>query len=90
MVVIAIFEMPGMTAGQYDEVDAALAKADARKPVGRIQHVAASTEDGWLVVDLWESDEQMAPFAEVLAPILEQHGVQPSEPRIYQVHNMIE
>lgn len=90
MVILAIFEMPGMTAGQYDEVDAALAEAGVREPEGRLQHVAAPTDDGWLVIDLWESEEQMGPFADVLAPVLEQFGVQSAEPRIYHVHNMIE
>lgn len=89
MAVIAIFEMPGMTAEQYDQIDTALAAVDLRPPTGRIYHVSAPTEDGWMVIDIWEDEDAMGPFAEVLIPILQEAGVQLPEPRILHSHNII-
>jgi hypothetical protein len=89
MAILAIFDVPGMTAEQYDGVDAELNAKGAREPEGRISHVAGPTDGGWLVVDTWESTEAMGAFAEVLMPILAEAGVQEPEPRILPVHNLI-
>lgn len=89
MAFVVVFEAPGMTASQYDAVDRALEAAGQRSPAGRLYHVAAPTDDGWLVVDVWESEDQLAQFSETLRPILEKAGAPLVQPRTFPAHNVI-
>ena len=90
MDIITIFNIPSMTQQRYDQVIKDLEAKGAGKPDGRLHHVGSSTETGWLVVDVWESEEKLGQFGEVLIPTLQAAGVTPVEPQIYPVHNMIE
>ncbi len=87
--ILVIFETPNMTAEQYNLVDNDLRAMRFSKPDGRIFHVAAATENGWYITDVWQSTELLDQFSKVLIPILEKNGVQPVQPRIYPVHNLI-
>ena len=87
--IIAVFELAGMTASQYDQVIKDLAAAGQGSPKGRLHHVAASKAGGWFVVDVWESPELLNEFAQTLMPILQQKGVTPPQPQVYPVHNII-
>jgi hypothetical protein len=89
MALVAIFDVPGMTAEQYDQTVRELEKAGLGNPDGRLYHVAASKDGGWFVVDVWESEEKFGKFGESLMPILQGAGVPPAEPKIYPVHNTI-
>ena len=88
MAVTVVFNVPGMTAGQYEQIIAGLDERGAASPDGRLFHVASATEGGWLVVDVWESEEKFGRFAEVLTPLVSAAGVQ-AQPQIYQTHNVI-
>lgn len=90
MAIIAVFEVPGMTADQFDEVWARLEEAGQAKPEGRTFHVAGPAEGGWLVVDVWESEERLGRFAETLMPVLAGVGVTPPRPRIHPVHYLLQ
>ncbi len=90
MAVTAVFEVPGMTSQQYDTVIKNLEARGAGAPDGRLYHVASPTPDGWLVVDVWESEEKLGKFAETLMPVLASAGVQPPAPKVYKAHNIIE
>jgi hypothetical protein len=53
-------------------------------------HVAAATDDGMLIVDIWESPEAFARFAdEQIAPAAGDIGMTGFEPRFIPVHNHI-
>jgi heme-degrading monooxygenase HmoA len=56
-----------------------------------VSHVAAVRSDGtFVVVDIWESPEAFAAFAEKeIAPAGEQIGLGPMEPRIHPVHSTL-
>jgi len=58
-------------------------------PPGRQFHVAARKGDGYLVVDVWESQVALDRFAQTLLPLLEQVGSTPFQPHIYPVHNIV-
>jgi hypothetical protein len=88
MAIAAVFEVPGMNADHFDRILAALKEAGQADPDGRLFHVAAPTDDGWLVVDVWESEEKLGAFAGVLMPIIAGVGVTPPQPRIAPVHYM--
>ena len=87
--IIAIFDAPGMTAAQYDEVMKDLEAAGAGNPKGRQSHVAASKEEGWLVVDVWESPDSLNQFASTLIPILQKNGITPPQPQVFPAHNIL-
>lgn len=89
MSIIAVFNMPSMTQQKYEQTLQELEAKGAGQPDGRLHHVGAPTDDGWLVVDVWESEEKLAQFGEVLIPTLVAAGVTPAEPEIHTVHNII-
>ncbi len=89
MSVVVEFNVPGMTSEQYDQTISSLEARGLEAPEGRLYHVAAPTDEGWFVVDVWESAETFRSFGEVLVPILMESGVTPVEPVIREVHNLI-
>jgi len=80
--VIAIFHATDMSEAQYHQVMTDLEKSGAAKPVGRISHTASAKGKGMLVIDQWESAEQLQQFAGTLMPILVRNGVTPPQPDV--------
>lgn len=89
MSIMVVFDVRGMTADQYDRVIHDLEKAGLAAPAGRQHHTAAAKGDGWLVVDVWDSPEELERFAQTLMPVLAQNGVNPPQPQVYPTHNII-
>lgn len=96
MAVAVVFEFPGMTQAQYEASavkvtggrGAVTSLSDWPVP-GIVSHTAAPTPDGWLVVDVWESEEAFERFAEFIVPTLEELGVPDAQPRIFPVHTVV-
>ena len=74
---------------QYDETTRKLEEAGAGSPPGRRYHCAFEGEGGIHVFDVWDSEETFAAFGQTLIPILTGAGVDPGEPHIAKVHNII-
>lgn len=89
MAVTVLFEVPGMSAQQYDNAMRQLAERNATAPSGRLYHVASVAPDGWLVVDVWNSPEELDQFAQILMPVLQSVGVTPPQPRVFPTHNIV-
>ena len=89
MAITAVFKVPTMTSEQYDKVIKELEVKGVGAPDGRLHHVASPDGGGLLVVDIWESEEKLDKFSQVLIPTLEGVGVTPAEPEIRPVHNII-
>jgi hypothetical protein len=87
--ITVVFDMPNVTAAQYDDVIRSLEAAGAGNPKRRLYHLASPKEEGWLVVDVWESDALLPQFAQTFIPVMQEAGVTPPQPQIYPVHNMI-
>src|SRR3569623_1633803 len=88
-----ILDWEGVTIEQYEQVNQVMGVlSDDSAPDGLIEHTAAVSEDGSLViVDLWESQEALDRFVEErLGPAIAEVGVQPVEPRLMPVHNTFE
>lgn len=69
MAIGLLFEIPGMTQEQYDATVEAGGKETL--PSGQIVHMAGPMEDGWRVIDLWETRADFDRFAEeTLAPLM--------------------
>jgi hypothetical protein len=84
--VLVQFNIPGMTAKQYDQVWDELRKAGQEQPSGLIHHVGGQQGNNWVVVDVWESEEHFNKFGETLTPILKKVGVTPVQPVLTPVH----
>ncbi|OUC93859.1 hypothetical protein [Streptomyces swartbergensis] len=96
MAIIAIFDQPGMTQAQYEQVSdkvnrgRGLVKNPADWPVpGLISHTSAPTPNGWYVADVWESEEAFQRFTEIVLPLLREAGAPEVEPKIYPVFNLV-
>ena len=77
---------------QYEQVIQKMGlKQRGPTPPGAISHWVAQTDDGFLVVDVWETKEDFDKFAqEQIGPYSREAGMT-SEPevRFYDVHNYL-
>ena len=82
-------KLPGLTAADYDAVNGEIEKGG--RPEGLLSHAAGPIEDGWGVIDIWESREQFDTFQETrLGSIIAAQDNQPSGPpdvKQFEVHN---
>jgi hypothetical protein len=83
------FAPEAMSAAQYDDVTRQLDEAGHGAPPGRMYHCAFEAAGGIAVFDVWDSQESFDAFGETLMPILAGAGVDPGEPMVSRVHNII-
>ena len=84
MAIAVFFEFPNESLDKYDQ---ALAKVpELRTQPARSHHICFKTENGWGVVDVWESEETFAKFGELLGPVLQELQLN-AQPAIHEVHN---
>ena len=83
------FTPSSFTREKYDEALAQLEAAGAGAPEGRSYHVALETNGEIQVFDIWESQAALDAFGQTLIPILSGLGVDPGEPMVSNVHNVI-
>ena len=92
MAVAVELNFPGATLEQYDQV---IKKMGLRQggpmPDGGISHWVTETDDGFRVVDIWESKEQFERFAqEQIGPLSREAGIERQpEIRFVEVHNYL-
>lgn len=94
--VVLVSQGGGLTQAKYQEVVRKL--TDGKKsrmespsdwPVeGLLVHAAGESDSGFRVVDVWESEEACGKFGEILAPLLQEAGID-SPPEIYPVHAFV-
>ena len=85
--VVVLFNSPGFTAKHYDQVWDDLRAAGQSNPKGLISHVGfAKPEDGWMVVDVWESEDAFNEFGKTLIPIIQKSGVEVPQPQVVPAH----
>ena len=94
MAIVTVFQSPSFTQEQYDETVRRLTgksrmESSADWPAeGLLAHVAGQGENGFRVVDVWESEEGFKRFGETPVPILEEVGVE-VQPEIYPAHTFV-
>jgi hypothetical protein len=89
MAVAMVLEWPGVSAEQYDAVIEDL-DLGGKTYQGGIFHVAGPTDDGWRVVDVWESQAAFDTFLQQkLGMVLQKHGLQPPQVQTWPVHNTL-
>lgn len=72
---------------QYDEAMRVAGDAAVHQSA-RLYHVCYSTDTGFGVLDVWESEEAFAAFGEILMPASRAAGFAPL-PHVYPVHRII-
>ena len=96
MPIVAVFQSPSLTRETYEQIVRKLTggkrsrmETTADWPVdGVLVHVAGQTENGFRVVDVWESEDAFRRFGEKLMPIMQEVGVE-GTPDIYQAHAFV-
>jgi hypothetical protein len=83
------FSPNSMNAQQYDTCIRKLEAAGAGKPAGRSYHACFGTADKLAVFDVWDSQESFDRFGQTLMPIMKEIGVDPGQPQVMPIHNVI-
>jgi hypothetical protein len=90
MSVVIRFAPRSATIEQYEESVRRFQEAGDFPPDGMEYHVCFLTNDGDIrVSEIWDSQEQAQAFAERLMPTLAEVGIDPGEPEIFEVHNIV-
>ena len=89
MSILVRFSPPSMTAEQYDSILARLTEEGIQPAPGLELEVCYGAGDQMKVSLLFDSQEELDAFGERLAPILEEMKLDPGEPEVLEVHNII-
>ncbi len=95
MLILGIHHVPRLTHERYEEVVRRLTNGKSRFESmadtgieGPLVHVTGLGEDGFWVVDVWQSQEALDRFSQVVGPIAQDVGIQ--EPTAsYPVHTFV-
>ena len=94
MAVLVVHDSPGGTREQYEAVADRLTGGRGFEsledwPVeGILSHVAGPTDEGWRVIDVWESEHAFQRFGEVIGPVLQEVGF-PGQPKLFPAHTFV-
>jgi hypothetical protein len=83
------FSPPSLTAAQYDDAVRRLNEEGVFPADGLDYEVCFGSGDKMKVSQIWDSKEQMDAFGARLGPILAELGIDPGEPQVLEVHNII-
>lgn len=89
MSVLIRFTPASLTAAQYDESIQRLQAAGNWPPDGLDYHVCFGSDGDLRVSEIWDSREQLAAFGERLMPILADVGIEPGQPQLLEIHNIV-
>ena len=89
MSILARFSPASLTAEQYDEGIRRLKEAGDFPPDGLDYHVCFGTDGNLRVSEIWDSQEQLDAFGEKLMPVLSEIGIEPGEPEVMEIHNIV-
>ncbi len=90
MSILVRFAPNGLTAEQYDKTVSVLESGEGAWPPDGLDYHVCFGQDGELAVsEIWDSQEQFEAFGERLMPMLAEHGIDPGEPRVIQIHNTV-
>lgn len=94
MAVVLVHEGPTVTQERYEQIVQRLTGGGKLEspndwPVeGLLAHAAGQGENGFRVVDVWESEDACRQFGDKLMPVLQEVGVT-EQPEIYPAHTFV-
>jgi hypothetical protein len=89
MSVLIRFAPSALSAAQYDESVRKLEAQGEWPPDGLDYHVCFGSDGNLRVSEIWDSREQLEAFGERLMPVLSEVGIDPGEPEIVEIHNIV-
>ena len=88
MAIGIVIEAQGVTQAQYDQARNEVAPNNSL-PSGMLYHAGGPTQNGWCVVETWESEDAAKRFFdEKLSQALKTAGIS-AQPKFFQVHNIM-
>lgn len=88
MAIAMVFEGAGVTQAQYEQARDEVAPGNM-PPAGMLYHVAGPTDNGWRVVEVWESQEAADRFFQEKLERALQNAKIEVQPQVFQVHNVM-
>jgi hypothetical protein len=90
MSIVVRFNPTNLTTETYEESTRRLEQVGLwPNPDGLEYHVFFGSEGNLRVSEIWDSREQLDAFGEQLMPILADVGIEPGDPEIFEVHNIV-
>lgn len=93
--VVAVHRVPSLTQERYEEVVRRLTKGKNRLESlsdlpfdGLLVHATAQTDDGFLVFDVFESEQAVTRFNKAMETIPREVGIE-EPPRFYPAHTFV-
>jgi hypothetical protein len=89
MSLVIRFSPPSLTAEQYDNAVRRLTEEGVFPADGLDYEICFGNPGNLKVSQVWDSQEQLDAFGARLMPILAELGIEPGEPEVLEVHNII-
>ena len=89
MSVLIRFSPPSLTADQYDEAVRRLTEDGVFPAEGLDYEICYGSDGNLKVSQVWDTQEQLEAFGARLQPILADLGINPGDPEMLEVHNII-
>jgi hypothetical protein len=88
MAVALMVEFPHVTQVQYETARGLIGEA---LPPGLLLHVAGPTENGWRVLEVWNTPEDVERFfgSETAQHAFQSAGFPPAQPDLFPVHTLV-
>jgi hypothetical protein len=87
--VLIRFAPASLSAEQYDESIRRLEATGDFPPDGLDYHVCFGSDGNLMVSEIWDSREQLEAFGARLMPLLAEVGIDPGEPELLEIHNIV-
>jgi hypothetical protein len=87
--VLIRFAPASLTVEQYDESVRRIQENGEWPPDGMEYHVCFGSDGNLRVSEIWDSQEQLDAFGERLMPVLSEVGIEPGQPEVLEVHNIV-
>ena len=89
MSIVVRFTPASLTRAQYDDSVRRLREDGIFPPDGMDYHVCFGEESRLRVSEIWDSREHWQAFGQQLMPVLADVGIEPGEPDVFEVHNLV-
>ena len=89
MSVLIRFAPASLTVEQYEESIRRIQENGEWPPDGMELHVCFGSDGNLRVSEVWDSQEQLDAFGERLMPVLSEVGIEPGQPEVLDVHNVV-
>jgi hypothetical protein len=89
MSVLVRFVPTSLTSEKYDESLRRVRAELGFPPEGLEYHACFGSEGNLRVSEVWDSPERFQAFGERLMPLLYEIGIEPGEPEMFEIHNIV-